>query len=118
MRTANINSLATTNALLINSGLGTKGAGVSLRAVSSFNAGAAAAYLKLYNLARPPVVGTDIPVMVIAMPANSNPPNGGYNDNDGMEFNQGLAIAITALPADTDTTAVAAGQVKVNIAYL
>lgn len=116
MRTANINSLATTNALLVNTGLGTKGAGVSIRAISCFNAGAAAAYLKLYNLARAPVVGTDTPTMVIAMPANSN--GVGFNDNDAIEFNQGLAIAITALPADTDTTAVAAGQVKANIAYL
>lgn len=116
MRTANINSLASTNALLINTSVGNKGAGVSLRAISCFNAGASAAYLKLYNTNKTPVVGTDTPTLVIAMPAASN--GVGFNDNDAIQFNLGLGIAITGLPADTDTTAVAAGQVKASIAYL
>jgi hypothetical protein len=69
--------------------------------------------VKLYNKATAPTVGTDVPEMVIRVLAGSNieltPGLQGYR------FPLGLGIAITGLAADTDTTAVAAGQVKVKL---
>lgn len=109
MHTKNINSTASTNATLIWKG------GIATRSVQCFNAGATAAYLKVYDTSVVPVVGTDIPVAVYAMPPNSNA--FGYTGAEGIERRQGLGIAITALPADTDTTAVAAGQVKATIVF-
>ena len=43
----------------------------ALGSLTVFNAGGAAAYLKLYNSAALPVPGTDTPVMVVAVPTIS-----------------------------------------------
>jgi len=107
-----LNSLATTNGALILTG--TSG----LHAFYASNIGATTAYVKLYNKAAAPTVGTDVPAMVIPVPSNSV--NGiGTADlaigHNGFRFALGLGIAITGGVADSDTTAVAAGQVKVML---
>lgn len=107
-----LNSAATTNGALILTG--TSG----LQAFYASNTGAAHAYVKLYNKATAPVVGTDIPEMIIAVPAAVGGIPGiaeltpGFN---GYRFPLGLGIAITGGVADTDATVVAAGQVKVKL---
>lgn len=102
-----VNSLATTNGALILTG--TSG----LQAFFASNIGATVAFVKLYNKATAPVVGTDVPEMVITVPATGQVEiSPGFN---GYRFVLGLGIAITGLAADTDTTAVAAGQVKVKL---
>lgn len=107
-----VNSLATTNGALVLTG--TSG----VQAVYATNTGAAAAYVKLYNKATAPTVGTDVPEMVIPVPAAVGGVPGvveltpGFN---GYRFALGLGIAITGAAADADTTAVAAGQVKVKL---
>ena len=107
-----VNSAATTNGALILTG--TSG----LQSFYASNIGAAVAYVKLYNVAVAPVVGTDVPEMIIPVPAAVGTVAGvatlpiGYS---GFRFASGLGIAITGLMADTDTTAVAAGQVKVKL---
>jgi hypothetical protein len=102
-----LNSAATTNGALIYSTTS------SLQSLYASNIGASDAFVKLYNKATAPVVGTDVPEMVIRVAAGSNiqitPGLQGYR------FPLGLGIAITGLAADTDTTAVAAGQVKVKL---
>lgn len=101
-----VNSAAGTNGALILAG--TSG----VQAFYASNTGTIA-YVKLYNKATAPVVGTDVPEMVITVPANGQIElTPGFN---GYRFPLGLGIAITGLPADTDTTAVAAGQVKVKL---
>ena len=85
--------------------------------ISAINSGTAVAFLKLYNKASAPVVGTDIPVLVLSIPANGVPLNMPLG-TIGQRFSLGVGIAITNLIADTDTTAVAAGQVKTAITYL
>ena len=61
-------------------------------------------------------MGTDTPAMMIPIPAavggvpGTAPLPVGFN---GFRFPLGLGIAITGGMADSDTTAVAAGQVKV-----
>lgn len=107
-----VNSAASTNGALILTG--TSG----LHAFYASNIGASVAYVKLYNKATAPTVGTDVPEMVIPVPAAVGSVAGvveltpGYN---AYRFALGLGIAITGLMADSDTTAVAAGQVKVKL---
>jgi hypothetical protein len=107
-----VNSLNTTNGALILTG--TSG----LQAFYASNIGATVAYVKLYNKATAPTVGTDVPLMVIPVPAAVGTVAGfveltpGFN---GYRFPLGLGIAITGLMADSDTTAVAAGQIKVQL---
>jgi hypothetical protein len=88
-----------------------------LQCLYATNTGATIAFVKLYNKATAPTVGTDVPAMIIPVPAavagvpgHSPMINPGFN---GYRFALGLGLAITGLVADTDTTAVAAGQVKV-----
>jgi hypothetical protein len=105
-----LNSLATTNGALILTGSS------GLQAFYATNIGATVAFVKLYNKATAPTVGTDVPVMIIPVPAavagvpGSVQITPGFN---GYRFALGLGIAITGAAADADTTAVAAGQVKV-----
>ena len=105
-----INSAATTNGQLVLTG--TSG----LQALFATNIGATVAFVKLYNKATAPTVGTDTPAMIITVPAAAAGVPGsveitpGFN---GYRFALGLGLAITGAVADSDTTAVAAGQVKV-----
>ena len=107
-----LNSAATTNGALILTGTSN---------VSSFyatNEGATAAYVKLYNKATAPTVGTDVPEMIIPVPAATSGVPGVANPNigfHGFRFALGLGIAVTGAAVYTDTTAVTAGQVKVKL---
>jgi hypothetical protein len=97
------NSAATTNATSV------KAAATKIFSLTLSNNGAAAAYFKIYNKASAPTVGTDTPVAVHAIPAN-----GTFIADyaQGFVLTTGYAFAITNLSADSDTTAIAAGQVK------
>jgi hypothetical protein len=107
-----LNSAATTNGALIITGTSN---------VSSFyatNEGASTAYIKLYNKATAPTVGTDVPEMIIPVPAAvgglvgvANPRIGFH----GFRFALGLGIAITRNAVHTDATAIGAAEVKVKI---
>lgn len=107
-----VNSAATTNGALVITG--TSG----LQALYATNTGASAAFVKLYNKATAPTVGTDVPEMVIYLPAAAGGVPGvatlpvGFS---GFRFLLGLGIAITRNVADSDTTAIGAGEVKVKL---
>jgi TM2 domain-containing membrane protein YozV len=107
-----LNSAAGTNLALILTG--TSG----LHAFYATNTGAAVAYVKLYNKAAAPVLASDVPAMIMVVPAAVGGVPGvctlpiGFQ---GFRFALGLGIAITGGAADTDATAVAAGQVKVML---
>lgn len=107
-----LNSAATTNGALILTGTSN---------VSSFyatNEGASVAYVKLYNKASAPTVGTDIPEMILPVPAAVGGVPGVANPNigfHGLRFALGLGIAITRNAVHTDTTAIGAGEVKVKL---
>lgn len=105
-----LSSAATTNATSLKASAG------NLYSVTATNTGAAAAYLKLYNKATAPTVGTDVPVATITIPAGGfvNVPFG----SQGFRFATGIGYAITNLAADSDTTAIAAAQVKVMWSYI
>jgi hypothetical protein len=107
-----LNSAATTNGALILTG--TSG----LQALYATNTGATAAFIKLYNKATAPTVGTDVPTMILTVPAAVSGVPGSVMLTPGFSgyrFALGLGIAITGGAADNDTTAIAAGQVKVHL---
>lgn len=86
-----------------------------LHRVSGFNAGIVS-YLKFYNKATAPTVGTDTPVLTEYLPANTRfeftVPNG------GQHFSSGIGYGIVTGGADADNTAVAAGAVLgLNVVY-
>lgn len=105
-----INSAATTNATSVKASAGT------VYSVTASNTGAAVAYVKLYNLATAPTVGTSTIAITIPVPAGGtvNLPFG----TSGARFSTGIGLAITNLGTDADATAVTAGQVKVITAYI
>lgn len=105
-----VNSAATTN------GTSVKSTGGNIYSITASNTNAAARFLKLYNLATAPTVGTSAVALTIPIPANSvvNLNFGAY----GMRFGTGIALAITGAAADSDTTAIGAGEVKVCTAYI
>lgn len=99
-------SLGVTSTASTNAGVA-KASGGQLGAVTISNPSAATIYFKLYNKATAPTVGTDTPTAIIPVAATSTvthswPPN-------GLRFNAGIAYAITAGMAATDTAAIAAG---------
>lgn len=80
-----------------------------------FNANAATRYLKLYNKASAPTVGTDTPVLTIPIPAGAA---ANVEYLGGIAFATGIAFALTTGIADADTGAVAANDVVVNLFYV
>jgi hypothetical protein len=107
---SNVNSAATTNATSI------KGSAGSFYGVIASNTGAGDAWVKYYNKASAPTVGTDVPIFILRVPAGSqiSVPFG----FPGYRFTTGIAMAITGAAADSDTTAVAANQVKVATSFI
>lgn len=98
-----VSSTATTNATVLSN------VPCDVYHISATNTTAALKFLKIYNKATAPVVGTDVPVMTIALqPSNVLTQ---IPIDLGLYLNKGLAIAITGLAATSDTTAVAVGDV-------
>jgi len=83
--------------------------------IDVFNTATYAVFLKFYNKASSPTVGTDTPVWTIPVSAG-----GGYSTEfmRGKYFSTGIAYAITKLQADNDTTAVVAGDLTGSIDWI
>lgn len=104
-------SLASTNANVV------KASGGNLYSLIAIGLTSNVRYLKLYNKATTPVVGTDIPVMAIPIPTNSQGAGVAIPFSMGVNFTLGIGIAITAGLADNNTTAVLANDVVVNLTF-
>ena len=105
-------SAASTNASTVKAGAG------NLYSIHAINTNASAVrYLKLYNLAANPTVGTSIPVATFAIPGNSQGAGFTITFSMGPNFSTGIALAITAGVADNDTTAILANEVTVTLTY-
>lgn len=79
----------------------------SLFFVSGYNAAAAVRYLKFYDKASAPTIGTDAPVLTLALPATS-----AFNiDLHGLSFATGIGYGLTTGAADNNTTALTAADV-------
>lgn len=98
-----LSSAATTNATSLKASAG------RLFKIRGLNNAAFIRYLKLYNKASAPNVGTDVPVITIPLKASAD------FDIDlgvyGHFFSTGIAYAITGAVADADTTAIAAADI-------
>jgi len=105
-------SAATTNATVIKASAGTLGH------ISASNVNAAARYLKFYNKATAPTVGTDVPVLTYIIPGNT----AGAGTNiplppQGINFSTGIAFATTTEATDAGSTAVAVSEIVINYAF-
>ncbi len=105
-----VNSAASTNSTNI------KGSAGTVYGIVASNINAAIRYVKFYNKATAPTVGTDVPILVIPIPATSVVSiNCGAL---GLRFGTGIGLGITTGAADTDTGAVAANEIKVVTDYV
>jgi len=104
-----VSSAATTNATVAKSSAG------DLFRVSGYNSNAAARYLKIYNKATAPTVGTDVPIWTeyLAPQAKFD-----LSFPKGMYFSAGIGYALVTGVADADATAVTAADIlALNLAY-
>lgn len=103
-----MSSAATTNATSAKASAG------DVFTIVGENVAATVLYLKLYNKATAPTVGTDTPFLTLALKATS-PFSFTF---PALYFSTGIAYALTVGAADADTTAVAAGDILgLNIVY-
>lgn len=103
-----LSSLASTNANNVKSSQG------RLFRVTGYNSNAAARYLKFYNKASAPTVGTDTPIWTEYLAAQTK-----FSiDMASLNFSTGIAFALTTGSPDNDTGALTAGDVtNLNISY-
>lgn len=105
-----LTSAATTNAT------STKATAGNLFEIAADNMSAAIEYLKLYNKASAPTVGTDVPILTIPVPANGQIVlNFGAL---GLRFPLGIAFATTLNQPVADATAIAAGDMHISGTYI
>jgi len=105
-------SAASTNATSLKASAGT------LYTLTAFNLNAAVRYLKLYNKASSPTVGTDTPVATFAIPAATTGAGFTISFPFGFDFGTGIAYATTTGAADSDTGAVAANEIFIVGTYI
>jgi hypothetical protein len=70
---------------------------------------------RLYDKATAPIVGTDVPMIVIHVSANSSKE---INFTSGITFTNGIAYSLTAGDALLNATAVSADGVQLYIGYM
>lgn len=104
-------SAASTNATVV------KGSAGQVYGWSMSNVNAQEMYVKLYNKATAPTVGSDTPVITLLVPGGATGLVSEASFPQGIAFGTGIGLAITGAVADNDTTAVAANEIVVNLFY-
>jgi len=86
--------------------------------ISAFNAGATPAYVRIYNKATAADPTSDVPIYRGIIPAN-NSVGGGFIQPIiiGVSCSNGIAFRVTGGVKDTDTAALVANTIYLNIAY-
>ncbi len=100
-----VSTSATTAGVLV------KGSEGSLHAIIMSNTTVTASYLKVYDKATAPAVGTDTPVLTVLIPPNTAVAQVALMLPIGMPFTNGIAYGFTSAAADSDSTAVTTGAV-------
>ena len=101
-------SAASTNATSVKASAG------QLYGYSVTNSNTSARYLKFFNKASAPTVGSDTPYFDVLIPGSG----GVVQSIDvGIAFGAGISYALTTGAADSDTGAVAADEIKVTLFY-
>ena len=98
-----LSSAATTNSTVAKSTPG------DIFKITGNNTAAAKKYLKLYNKATSPTVGTDTPVATFVIM-----PSGPFTMDfaEPLYFSNGISFAITGAAPDADTTSIVAGDIE------
>jgi hypothetical protein len=104
-------SAATTNATSVKASAG------QVFGIVASNVNAAARYLKLYDKASAPTVGTDVPVLTLILPGATTGGGIVLNFPVGVAFANGIAFAVTSGAADSDTGAISASESIINVLY-
>ena len=104
-------STASTNANVVKASAG------NLYSITAIGQTSTIKYLKLYNKATAPSVGTDVPVMTIPVPANTQGAGLTIPFSISVNFPLGIGIAITSGAADNDNGVIGAGDVILNLTY-
>lgn len=104
-------SLASTNVNII------KNSGGNLYSIVAIGLSSTVRFLKLYNKATLPTLGTDIPLMTIPIPANTQGAGISIPFSMGVNFPLGISIAITSGSADNDSVGILANEVLINLTY-
>jgi hypothetical protein len=108
---ARLISAASTNATSVKASAG------QLGFIFAVNLNAAVRYLKLYNKASAPTVGTDTPIATLPIPASTTGAGFVLPIPGGVNFSTGIAYAVTTGVADSDTAAVAANEILLFMGY-
>lgn len=104
-----LSAAATTNATSVKASAGV------VKSIRGHNAKASAVFLKLYNTAAAPAVGTDVPVVTLRLAPTAD---FAIDLGSGVRFSTGIGYGITGAAADADVTALLAGDVvAMNILY-
>lgn len=103
-----VDALASNNAALIQAGP------TGIVTVFANNAAASARYVRFFDKATAPTVGTDVPVAVITLPASTSKEIPLKYD---LEFTLGLGVAITGAAPYNDNTSVSAHDVQLFVVY-
>lgn len=104
-------SAASTNATSVKASIGEIGF------IYAVNLNAAVRYLKLYNKASAPTVGTDTPIATLPIPASATGAGFSLAIPGGVTLGTGIALALTTGAADSDTGAVAANEIFIFMGY-
>lgn len=107
-KTYRLASAATTNSNLIKAGP------TRVEGYVIINTNAAARFVKLYNKATAPTVGTDTPLLTIQVPATSMVV---FDFTPGQQYDNGLGIGTTTGAAASDAVAVGANDLIIHILY-
>lgn len=104
-----LSAAASVNATLV------KNAAGDLFNIDGYNNNAAARFLKLYNKASAPTVGTDTPVRTMRLPPTAQY---SFSFNPPLYFSTGIGFGISTAAADADTGALTAGDIVAqNVDY-
>jgi hypothetical protein len=107
-------STATTNSTLIRGSAGSV-FNIIIHNTHSGGGGGSAITLRFYDKSTAPVVGTDVPMIIIHVQSNDSKE---INFTSGITFRNGIAYSITAGNSLLDTTPVSADGVQVYIGYI
>lgn len=102
-------SAATTNATVIKASAG------QVYGYEIYNNNAAARFVKLYNKATTPTVGTDTVLRTIGIAPNSRI---SFHNTVGIVFSAGISIGTATGIADNSSTAVGASDLSIEIDWL
>lgn len=84
--------------------------------ITAFNLNASPRYLKFHNTSGTPTAGSGV-VRTVLIPGNTSGAGAVINIDKGLAFSTGIGISIVTGIADSNTTAIGASEVVVDIGY-